>query len=365
MLHRIIPIFIPHLGCPHRCVFCQQYRITGSEKPPSPAAVAGMIESGLQKTGASGPEPVEVAFYGGSFTSLPVQVIEGYLKAVQPYLATGKVASIRVSTRPDAISVEVLRLLIEHGVTTVELGVQSLDPEVLACAERGYRGRQVWEAAGLIRKHGLALGIQLMIGLPKDTREKDLATTRDVIKMKPLMVRIYPTLVLKGTRLHQMWEQGLYSPLSIEEAVDITADMFIMLEAEGIKVIRMGLQPTSDLNSPDTLLAGPFHPSFGELVASEVFFRQVLTAWRLWSEKPETEDFGVFVNEKDLSKMVGQNRSNRERLKRGLGVNRLRIAGIKSEERDWVGLGRAEADKPLFVLSRQDFYRAWSGQNQK
>jgi len=158
-----------------------------------------------------------------------------------------------------------------------------------------------------------------------------------------------------------MWEQGLYSPLSIEEAVDITADMFIMLEAEGIKVIRMGLQPTSDLNSLDTLLAGPFHPSFGELVASEVFFRQVLTAWRLWSEKPETEDFGVFVNEKDLSKMVGQNRSNRERLKRGLGVNRLRIAGIKSEERDWVGLGRAEADKPLFVLSRQDFYRAWFG----
>ena len=359
MARNIIPVFIPHFGCPHRCVFCQQNRITGWAKAPSPQTVFEMVGQGLQ-TAAFGLSQVEVAFYGGSFTALPADLMKKYLEAVRPYLEAGQVSSIRVSTRPDAINSKVLCMLAEHGVRTVELGVQSLDPQVLASAERGYSPEQVWGAASLIKRHGLVLGVQLMIGLPGDTREKDMATTREVIRMGPAMVRIYPTLVFNGTRLYQMWKEGLYTPLDLPEAVDIAADMFIMLEAEGITVIRMGLQPTDEFYTGGTLAAGPFHPSFGELVESEVFFRQVTVALRSCCEAWQPGEWEVFVAKNDLSKMIGQSGANRERLRKVFGAERLRIKGIDAEETGWVGLGTAGAKKPDVILSRGDFYRLWA-----
>ncbi len=361
MTNRIIPIFIPHLGCPHRCVFCQQNRITGWEKPPTPETVFEIIGQGLTRAACSGTGPIEVAFYGGNFTALPAGLMRKYLEAVEPYLRQGRVASVRVSTRPDAINPEVLSVLAEHGVRTVELGVQSLDPEVLAGAERGYTPEQVWEAARLIKGRGLTLGVQLMVGLPHDTCEKDIATARAVIDMRPAMVRIYPTLVFEGTRLHQMWKEGLYRPLSLTEAVDITADMFIVLEAEDIAVIRMGLQPTDECHAGGAVAAGPFHPSFGELVESEVFYRQVMTAFNFWREILDAGDWVVFVNKKDLSKIIGQNGGNRERLRKSLGAEKLRIRGIVSEKTGWVGFGKDSSESPDLILSRQEFCRLWSG----
>ena len=214
---------------------------------------------------------MEVGFFGGTFTGIPVEMQEKYLQAVQPFLASGQVQGIRLSTRPDYIDPTVLDRLRRYGVTTIELGAQSLDDGVLKRSRRGHTVRQVEGAAGLIRKAGFRLGLQMMIGLPGDTLGKALATADKIIALGADNTRIYPTLVIKDTVLHRWYEEGKYRPLSLAEAVQWAKELLLKFEQAGVRVIRLGLHPSEGLLSGEELVAGPFHPSFRELVLTEIW----------------------------------------------------------------------------------------------
>ncbi len=268
--HYTIPVFMPEMACPFRCVFCNQQKISGHTKSPDFEEVTQTIRSHL-KTFRPGKKRVEVGFFGGTFTGIPEEIQEGYLQAVQPFLASGQVHGIRLSTRPDYIDQEVLQRLKDYGVTTIELGAQSLDEEVLHLSRRGHTVRQVEEASALIRRFGFHLGLQMMIGLPGDTLEKTLATADKIIALGAYNTRIYPTLVIKGTVLHRWYNAEKYRPLPLPEAVLWSKHLLLKFEQAGVRVIRLGLHPSEGLLTGDELVTGPFHPSFRELVLTEIW----------------------------------------------------------------------------------------------
>jgi histone acetyltransferase (RNA polymerase elongator complex component) len=301
----IIPVFISHQGCPHQCVFCNQNRITGSEIPPSPAEVIDYLalHLGTVKSGAV------VAFYGGSFTGLSRELQTEYLGSVNPFIKTGQVSGIRVSTRPDYIDEDVLRLIKSLGVKTVELGVQSLDADVLRFSGRGHTYEDSLRAAALVKENGLELGIQLMCGLPGDNVPKFIVTVTRVIEAAPAFVRIYPTLVVNGAPLEALWRRGGYEPLSLVDAVSQCVSAVKMFRAAGIKVIRLGLQPSRELE--EAVLAGPYHPSFGHLVESELAFERMSEA--LEGERSMKVEF--LVNPSELSVYKGIKSYNIEKFR--------------------------------------------------
>lgn len=268
----IIPIFIPHAGCPHQCVFCNQKKISG-QKTASAQAVRQQIEKYLQwiKPGPAN----EAAFYGGSFTGLEPELQEELFAPVDELLRKGVIGSVRCSTRPDYISPARLELLKRHNVSTVELGVQSLDDEVLQRAERGHDAASVTQAVQLLREYGFKVGLQLMCGMPGQGRESFLQTVVQSVALKPDMVRLYPLLVIKDTLLEASYRSGGFMPLSVEAAAELCAEAWEQFTAAGITVIRMGLQPDEELCTPGNIVAGPFHPAFGELVKSLVLRRSV------------------------------------------------------------------------------------------
>lgn len=271
----IIPIFITHQGCPHRCVFCNQEGITGtlqeSAKNSQAGDVAWEISEWLKRPGAAKKE-VQVAFYGGSFTGLPRQLQRDLLLAVKPFIDCGRVASIRLSTRPDYIDEETPGFLYDLGVRTVELGIQSLDPVVLEKNLRGHSVAHVERAIILLRRAPLLIGGQLMIGLHGETVSGVIKGARLLVALQPDFIRIYPTLVVRGSGLEGHYRKGEYRPLSLKKAVALTSRLKTIFDQAGIPIIRMGLQPTKDLAS--NLVAGPHHPAFGELVKSRLFFKQ-------------------------------------------------------------------------------------------
>jgi histone acetyltransferase (RNA polymerase elongator complex component) len=272
----IIPIFIPHTGCPHRCIFCDQERITAqSAGAVDRGHVKGILDRAVHsKSYDSGRNP-EVAFYGGTFTGLPVERMKQLLDAVRPYMEDGLIRSIRVSTRPDCMDEERLAILKAFQVTTVELGVQSMDDRVLAMARRGHSAADVTGAVRLLKQGGFKVGVQLMPGLPADSRETFGATIEEVISLKPDMARLYPALVIAGTGLARMMEAGTYRPLTLEEAIARCVDATIRLEVNGIPVIRIGLMSSPSLLEPGRIAAGPWHPAFGFLVRSAIHHRAI------------------------------------------------------------------------------------------
>ena len=263
----IIPFFIPHSGRPHQCVFCNQKRITGEHNPPVPESIPAKIADYLKTDNKK--KPVQVAFYGGTFTALPPEIQRRYLAVVQPFIEAGKVESIRVSTRPDCITEEGLSLLKDHRVSTVELGAQSMDDYVLARSGRGHNAADTVRAVALLRKRAFSIGIQLMPGLPGDSRERFFTTVDRTIDIRPDVVRIYPALVIRDTPLEELFYAGRYAPLSLEEAVMWCKVALGRFEQSGIRVIRMGLQPTEELLKPGTIVKGPYHPSFRQLVQTQ------------------------------------------------------------------------------------------------
>lgn len=263
----IFPIFIPHAGCPHQCVFCNQKTISG-EKRTGVEDVVRQIGKYRQWIAPS--RSNQAAFYGGSFTGLDMDLQGRLFAPVDELRAAGVIGSVRVSTRPDYIDGPRINLLKRHGVTLVELGVQSLDDRVLEKARRGHTREDVVRAVALLRDAGLSVGLQLMVGMPGQTRESLRETVDEVCRLQPDIARIYPLLVVKGTPLEEQWRQGLFTPLSVEEAADRAAYVYRRLEERGIKVIRIGLQPDEELCRPGNILAGPFHPAMGELVKSRV-----------------------------------------------------------------------------------------------
>lgn len=270
----IIPIFIPHQGCPHRCVFCRQETIA------SPGAL-GFKEVGrvLEKAvGGPGFDPLrnpEVAFYGGTFTGLPENRMAELLDAVRPYIDRGAIKSIRVSTRPDCIHEKHMEFLKRSGVSTVEIGAQSMDNRVLDLSKRGHSAEDTMRSVRVLKKYGFRVGIQLMPGLPGDSESLFLRTIDAVRDLHPDMARLYPTLVIRGTELESHYQEGRYRPLSLGEALTQCEEGCVRLEGDGIPVIRMGILNSQSLAEKGELIAGPWHASFGYLVRCRVYWRRL------------------------------------------------------------------------------------------
>lgn len=267
----IIPIFIINRGCPHRCLFCNEELIAENyperlEEKGFRETVRAYLEDNRRKSG-----PVELAFYGGTFTGMPREEQRRLLALAAPFLKEGAVDCIRISTRPDEIDAEGLDLLEAFGVRTVEIGAQSLDDDVLRLSKRGHRAADALRAVSLLKERGFATGIHLMAGLPGDSPERFAGTIDRTIALSPHMVRIHPTIVLRDTPLADAFRKGDYTPLTLAEAVLQCKDALKRLTAAGISVIRMGLQTTRGLEEPGAVVAGPFHPAFGSLVAAAIF----------------------------------------------------------------------------------------------
>lgn len=272
----IIPIFIPHQGCPHRCVFCQQRTITNVwEHLCTPDDIKAAIESAMGSKSFFSHAHKEIAFYGGTFTSIPASAMVGMLSAVRPFMQEGIISAIRLSTRPDSIDEAKLDILEFYGVTTVELGVQSMDDEVLALSNRGHTAGDTVNAFRLLKKRGFTVGAQLMPGLPGDSKKVFMDTIKKVIDLNPHMARLYPTLVLKGTKLAQWHQEGRYTPMGLEDTVSVCKEACMQLEASGIPVIRIGLMASSSLLAKGEILAGPWHPCLGFLVRSAMHIDRV------------------------------------------------------------------------------------------
>lgn len=272
----IIPVFIPHEGCPHRCVFCEQRTITAQkEERIGPDHVASVLKQATASARFDVKRKPEVAFYGGTFTGLQKRQMVRLLKAVEPFMDQGLIQSIRVSTRPDALDEDRLTILKTHGVRTVELGVQSMNDEVLAYSKRGHTARDSVEAVQTLKTAGFGVGVQLMPGLPGDSKDVFTDTVQSVLRLEPDMVRLYPTVVIRGTQLARMYAQGRYHPLTLDEAVDRCVEATVRLETNQIPVIRIGLHGSPSLAEKGQIVAGPWHPAFGFLVRSAIHHRKV------------------------------------------------------------------------------------------
>lgn len=310
--HSNIPIFLPELACPHRCVFCNQSHISGQKSIPSFQDVTDTIEKYLKTIPRN--STIQIAFFGGSFTGLPISIQKDYLQLAQPYITSGVVSGIRISTRPDYITNEILEMLSDYGVTEIELGAQSIDDDVLKASGRGHSSNDIRQATRLILAKNIHLGLQMMIGLPGDSLEKSLQTANTIIELGAHSTRIYPTLVVKDTPLAMLFEQGKYSPLSIDEAIAWTKELYLLFERNNVTVLRTGLHPNEEFNSKTSLLGGPYHPSFKELVLSSI--------WMDLFEQSLPQGKGkltVFVSEEEINHAVGYNSSNKKKLKEKYG----------------------------------------------
>lgn len=265
--HAIIPIFIPHLGCPYDCVFCNQREITARTAAPDTRQVDDTIKQWLTTLQDA---EVEIAFYGGSFTGIPMEMQSAYLDVAKRYKDRGIVTKLHLSTRPDFIDEEILENLKSHGVDVIELGAQSFDDRVLALSDRGHTADDTRRASRLIKSYGFQLGIQLMIGLPGDSRESCVMSAYEAVKLEPELARLYPTIVLDDTRLFQMYREGLYTPLTREEAVATTADMYRILDGAGIRIMRVGLKSTDIIGDGGAINGGTYHPAFRQLVEGRI-----------------------------------------------------------------------------------------------
>jgi len=307
--HVNIPIFISHEGCPNDCVFCNQRKITAKVTAMTLEEVTDQIETYCSTL--ENDTYIELAFFGGSFTGIDTALQEKYLQLAYKYKKAGKIHAIRLSTRPDYISIEILDRLRFYGVDTIELGVQSLDAAVLKASNRGHQVHDVYHAVDLIKSYGFQLGIQLMVGLPEDTMERTVLSAKLAAMLKPDFVRIYPTLVIRDTELLQLSHLGLYHPLSLDESVTWTKEMYRVFLQSQIPVIRIGLQPTDLIAEGKEVIYGPFHPAFRQLVESAYFFDLIRNRIKAsLSDKDTPSSLTVLCNPKDLSQVIGHKRSN-------------------------------------------------------
>mgnify|MGYP000775472546 FL=1 len=291
-----ISLFIPHLGCPHKCSFCNQNTITGKQTQPSADDVIAAVETALRKKNYD----YEIAFFGGSFTAIDREYMLSLLKAAYDYVKDGRVNGIRISTRPDCIDEEVLDILKKYGVTSIELGAQSMDDEVLRANFRGHTAEDVENASRLIKSCGFELGLQMMTGLYLDTDEKAIETAKRLIALSPDTIRIYPTVVLKNTYLAKLYEDELYKPQTVDDAANLCTKIVPMFEKAGIRVIRLGLHSSPELKK--NMIAGAFHDSFGEIVKSRYMLNKIL--------KYPPADYEIVVNSKSVSQLKGQQKRN-------------------------------------------------------
>ena len=312
----IIPIFVPHLGCPNDCTFCNQKKISGQTKNVKAEDVKNTIEYYLNNFKDDN-KYIEVAFFGGSFTGIDVDKQKELLSVAYEYIKNKKIDSIRISTRPDYINKEILKMLKSYGVKTIELGVQSTNDYILNKSKRGHTFEDVKKASKLIRKHGFVLGHQMMIGLPESTRQDEIKTAKDLIKLKPKMVRIYPVLVLKGTKLEKDYQDEKYKALTVVQAVEISKELVRMFDDKNIDIIRVGLQNTDEITDPKSkesqVVAGPYHPAFRQLVETAMWYDAIVSKIKKLNTK--VKEVEITVNPIDVNSVIGHKKENMKKLK--------------------------------------------------
>lgn len=319
--HYIIPIFVPHEGCPHDCVFCNQGKITGENKDiilgpkfkqenrVDGDYVRKTIEEYLETIG-DGDRVLEVSFFGGTFTAIDINKQRELLAVAKEYKDKNIIDYIRLSTRPDYIDEFILDHLKSYRADIIELGVQSLDREVLYKSGRGHGFDEVLKASKLIKDYGFTLGHQIMIGLPGDTFEKDRKTVKESINMNPDICRIYPALTVKNTPMEDMYLEGTYKPYTLEEAVKISAEIYEMYKENGVRVIRIGLQPTDNIALGKDIVDGPFHPAFRELVESSIINEKIYDVL-----KDKSGEVLIKISNKSVSKLCADKKRYFDELK--------------------------------------------------
>jgi histone acetyltransferase (RNA polymerase elongator complex component) len=324
----IIPIFLPHLGCRQRCLFCNQRAV--APECPSPEGVRTCVETALPRFPLGhGKRGRQVAFYGGSFTAIPKGQQEQYLQALQPFVKSGRIDSVRISTRPDCLDEENLSLLKKYGVKTIEIGAQSMIDEVLLLSLRGHRAEETLSAVFRLREWGFETGLHLMMGLPGDRLDLFLRTLDRVIPLHPDFVRIHPTLVLKGTSLERLWERGEYLPLSLDEAVAWLKRGLLKLESASLHVARVGLQLDQGLERH--IVAGPYHPALHQMVDSVIAYEMAV---RLIESHSPGEGATFVCNPREISNLRGQRNGNISELKNRFHLDEIVVQGMEHVARD-------------------------------
>ena len=312
----IIPIFVPHLGCPKDCVFCNQRSISGQQKMITTEEIKNTIDFYLNSF-SNKKAYKEIAFFGGSFTGIDPQKQEEYLQTAYEYVKQKKVNSIRVSTRPDYIDKTVLKRLKKYKVKIIELGVQSANDYILKKSNRGHTFGDVKKASKLIRRLGFTLGVQMMVGIPESTKIDEIKTAKELIKLKPKMVRIYPVLVIKNTKLAKDYENGIYTPLSLEQAVETSKELLSLFNKKNVEVIRIGLQNTNTITDPSDekseVLAGPYHPAFRQLVEASLWYDKIVSKIKKLDVK--VKEVEITANPVDINNIVGHHKQNTKNLK--------------------------------------------------
>lgn len=304
-----IPVFVPHKGCPHDCVFCNQHKITGQLSDMTALDAREIIEnhlSTIEKNNNKGEYHAEIAFFGGSFTAIDREYMLSLLTLGYEYVKSGRVDSLRCSTRPDCIDDEILLLCKSHGMKTIELGLQSADEDVLIKSARGHSFEDTKNACRLIREHGLCLGLQMMTGLPGDTDEKSLDTAKKIIELGADSVRIYPTLVMEDTHLWIMYQSGEYIPKTLEESVNLVSKIVPLFEDAGIEILRIGLQTTDNVN--ENTVVGPYHNAFAELVYGRIIRDKIEKFIVETGMKPSVFEFQAPKNK--ISQILGHKKEN-------------------------------------------------------
>jgi histone acetyltransferase (RNA polymerase elongator complex component) len=310
----VIPVFIPHSGCPFQCVFCNQSIITREKQAlPDKASIHGIIQQYLKFKGKR--KTVELAFFGGNFLGLEPQIIQRLLEWVSPYLLGKTIDAIRFSTRPDTISEQRLDLIRPFPVSMIELGVQSMNDQVLLASKRGHTGENTLAAISLLKKRGYRTGVQVMIGLPKDNEVSLLESTKKLAALLPNTARIYPLLVLKNSLLEHWYRKGKYTPLSLEESVRLAGQMVNIFKKNKVKVIRVGLQSTDGMDDPSMVVAGPWHPAFGHLVFSRILFEKTCARIDRYRRRHNVGRLSLRVHPSSESRLRGDKNKNMEQFR--------------------------------------------------
>lgn len=308
--HVIIPIFVPQVGCPHDCVFCDQNKITGQDKMQTNKINGDFVRATVNeylKTIDRENTSLEISFFGGTFTGIDIRLQKELLSVAKEFKDSKTIDYIRLSTRPDYINHYILNHLKNFDVDIIELGVQSFDEQVLEISKRGYKKESIYNASRLIKEFGFTLGHQLMLGLPFDNFEKDMYSMEESIGLNIDLVRIYPALIIKGTEMESLYNAGKYLPYSLEKAVEISSLMIERFEKENIKVIRVGLQPTKEINEGAEIVSGPFHPAFRELAESYILYKKL--------KKFKNKDIYLDIENKNLSKLYSDKKRYFKKLK--------------------------------------------------
>lgn len=324
----IIPIFIPHTGCPMDCVFCNQRRISGSLLPATAQDVKREVEKALSLLPKS--SRPQIAFYGGSFTAIPECEQLPLLEAAYEFIKAGLVSSVRLSTRPDAIDEPCLIRLKKYGVKTIELGSQSMDDEVLVKTNRGHTASDTQRASQLIHEHGFELILQMMTGLPGSNAQTDLESARKIAALRPDGVRIYPTVIVRDTALYEMWQGGEYSEHTVADAVEVCAKIVPIFDEAGIPIIRLGLNPTEELSASGAV-GGAYHPALGELVLSRIYLSRIepmLEAYRGYSHVT------ISVHPSRISVMVGQKKTNIIAIQSNFEIKQIKVVGFEGKKEE-------------------------------